>query len=268
MPSPPIQIFLTTIASQPALRQRQEYLLRILQVKKIPFTSYDLASDEQAKRLWKRKTPLDKQQLPGILVGGKFPGTFADFEEAVEFKELDRFLRLNETWDPDVDHHTELEEKPIGVPGAALPLQMTPEHITKLALNRKPTPLPSEIPVNKRTDLFDVSTELSGYGLQSVQVSEQELIDLVKELGLEGEDAGDLVKGLSNETPQNVEAKTSTTDSQEVTVMTNTSEPKEEGKISTAGEDNAERKEHSKEDAKHTTEKGGVTQTDTLSEEK
>ena len=35
-----------------------EYLLRILQVKKIPFTSYDLASDEEAKRLWKRKAPL------------------------------------------------------------------------------------------------------------------------------------------------------------------------------------------------------------------
>lgn len=35
-----------------------EYLLRILQVKKISFTSYDLASDEIAKRLWKRKAPL------------------------------------------------------------------------------------------------------------------------------------------------------------------------------------------------------------------
>lgn len=77
MPSPPIQVFLTTIASQPALRQRQgqrsvsvtsphsiyttettEYLLRTLQVKKITFTSYDLASDEDAKRLWKRKAPL------------------------------------------------------------------------------------------------------------------------------------------------------------------------------------------------------------------
>jgi hypothetical protein len=36
----------------------EEYLLRTLQVKKIPFTSYDLASDESAKRLWKRKAPL------------------------------------------------------------------------------------------------------------------------------------------------------------------------------------------------------------------
>ena len=98
MPSPPIQLFLTTIASQTELRRRQEYLLRAsllgrseclrrtttwlttadgtgtLQVKKIPFVSYDLASDENAKRLWRRKAPPKEQSLPGILVGGKWPG--------------------------------------------------------------------------------------------------------------------------------------------------------------------------------------------------
>lgn len=37
-----------------------EYMLRILHVKKIPFTSYDLASDEAAKKLWKRKAPVGK----------------------------------------------------------------------------------------------------------------------------------------------------------------------------------------------------------------
>ena len=37
-----------------------EYILRILQVKKIPFTSYDLASDEAAKKLWRRKVPQGK----------------------------------------------------------------------------------------------------------------------------------------------------------------------------------------------------------------
>jgi hypothetical protein len=58
MPPPPIHVFLTTIASQPALRQRQEFLLRTLEVKKIPFTPYDLASDEAAKKLWRRKAPL------------------------------------------------------------------------------------------------------------------------------------------------------------------------------------------------------------------
>ena len=35
-----------------------EYVLRVLQVKKVQFTSYDLASDEDAKKLWRRKAPL------------------------------------------------------------------------------------------------------------------------------------------------------------------------------------------------------------------
>lgn len=51
-----------------------EYILRILQVKKIPYQSFDLASDEKAKRLWKRKAPAKNQDLPGILVGYKWPG--------------------------------------------------------------------------------------------------------------------------------------------------------------------------------------------------
>ncbi|KAK0208159.1 hypothetical protein DFS33DRAFT_1301689 [Desarmillaria ectypa] len=199
--SPPIQLFLTTIASQPALRQRQEYLLRVLQVKKIPFTSYDLASDETAKKLWKRKAPLDKQQLPGILVGGRFPGTFAEFEDAVEYDELDTFLRLKEPWNPDVDEDAPAPlVRPIGVPGAMMPLQMTPEHL-KSKILAKPTSSPlarSQIPVNKREGDFDISTEISGYGLQGVRVTEDELRDLVAELGLDGDDAGDLVKGLSS----------------------------------------------------------------------
>ncbi|KAK0464973.1 uncharacterized protein EV420DRAFT_1637143 [Desarmillaria tabescens] len=199
--SPPIQLFLTTIASQPALRQRQEYLLRVLQVKKIPFTSYDLASDETAKKLWRRKAPLDKQQLPGILVGGRFPGTFAEFEDAVEYDELDTFLQLKESWNPDVDEDTPAPRvRPIGVPGAMMPLQMTPERL-KSKILAKPVSSPlakPQIPVNKREGDFDISTELSGYGLQGVRVTEDELRDLVAELGLDGDDAGDLVKGLSS----------------------------------------------------------------------
>ncbi|KAK0198262.1 hypothetical protein F5146DRAFT_1131266 [Armillaria mellea] len=228
--SPPIQLFLTTIASQPALRQRQEYLLRILQVKKIPFTSYDLASDEIAKRLWKRKAPLgitgilrtlpgaysltDKQQLPGILVGGRFPGTFAEFEDAVEYGELDTFLRLKEPWNPDVDEDQPAPPvRPIGVPGAMMPLQMTPERL-KSKILAKPVSSPlarPQIPVNKREGEFDISTELSGYGLQGVRVTEDELRDLVAELGLDGDDAGDLVKGLSSGPSDKVEESVAST---------------------------------------------------------
>ena len=36
---------------------RTEFILRVLQVKKVPYISYDLASDEDAKKLWRRKAP-------------------------------------------------------------------------------------------------------------------------------------------------------------------------------------------------------------------
>lgn len=62
-----------------------------------------------------------------------------------------------------------------------------------------PSPLRTKIvPVNKRTGQLDMGEELSGYGLQGVKVTEDELRDLIAELGLGNEDAGDLAKGLSD----------------------------------------------------------------------
>ncbi|KAM6499328.1 hypothetical protein JOM56_004836 [Amanita muscaria] len=200
MPSPPICIFLTTIASQASLRQRQDYILRTLQVKKIPFTSYDLASDEEAKRYWKRRAPLDKQQLPGILIGGRFPGTFVEFEDAVEHGELDIFLRLNESWNPADEIHPAPVAKPIGVPGASLPSEMTPGHIKPKILSVQKAPASSTgekkvaAPAISKSDGVGSELGLQGPG---VHVTEKELKDLIKELGLGGDDAGDLVKGLS-----------------------------------------------------------------------
>jgi len=197
MPSPPIQVFLTTIASQPELRKRQEYILRILQTKKISFTPYDLACDDEAKRLWKRKAPLNKQQLPGILVGGRYPGDFDAFEEAVEYDELDVFLRLNETWNTVVDEDRPAPAvKPVGVPGAVPVSQMTPEHHKPRIFPKDPsTPLK---PVNKHSD-FDIGSELPGYGLQGVRVTDEELRKLVEDLGLGGDDAADMVKSLGGD---------------------------------------------------------------------
>ncbi|KAI0271403.1 hypothetical protein BC834DRAFT_859312 [Gloeopeniophorella convolvens] len=205
---PPIQIFLTTIGSQAALRQRQEYILRILQTKNITFSSYDLASDEDAKRLWRRKAPVDKQQLPGILVGGTCPGSFTDFEEAVEYGELETFLRLNEKWDESIENtYPTLPVKPIGVPGASSPSQMAkPAH--KALFNVSPAGSPlrggaaqsvDKSALRKRNDSeFDVSEELTGYGLQGVKVTQDDLLALIEELGLGGDEADDLVKGLSD----------------------------------------------------------------------
>lgn len=200
MGPPPVTVYLTTIASQPALRKRQEYLLRILQAKRIPFSSYDLASDEDAKRLWRRKAPAGKEQLPGILVGGRFVGTFQQFEEAVEFDELNIFLKRNEEWDEAIEAPS-LPEKPIGVPGAHTPMQMTPERIRAQVVAGQPSPLrktPVPTPINKEPEglRMDVGDELGGFGLEGVKVTQDELRDLVSQLGLGGDDAEDLISGL------------------------------------------------------------------------
>jgi hypothetical protein len=174
-------------------------MLRILHIKKIPFTTYDLASDEAAKKLWKRKAPADKQQLPGLLIGGTFPGTFDAFEEAVEYDELAAYLRLNESYDSKVEEDRPLlPQVPVGVPGAASPAQMTPEHHKPaiFPVSSSDSPLRGK-PVNKREGEFDVSTELEGYGLQGVRVTQDDLAALVEELGLGGDEADELVKGLS-----------------------------------------------------------------------
>ena len=60
--------------------------------------------------------------------------------------------------------------------------------------------------MNKRDDEFDVSTELEGYGLQGVKVTDDDLAALVQELGLGGDEADDLVKGLSTPAPESKKA--------------------------------------------------------------
>lgn len=137
--------------------------------------------------------------------------TLPGSEEAVEYDELDKFLRLNETWNADIDEERPAPPaKPIGVPGAVSPLQMTPDHLKTKILAQKSSPLRgkgSAVPVNKREGEFDFSTELPGYGLQGVQVTEDELRGLIEELGLGGDDAGDLLKGLSSSSPEKDDTK-------------------------------------------------------------
>ncbi|KAH9937059.1 uncharacterized protein B0H18DRAFT_1205979 [Fomitopsis serialis] len=181
MAPPPIQLFLTTIVSSTQLRSRQEYILRILQVKKVPFTSYDLASDADAKNLWRRKAPKDKQQLPGILIGGEFPGDFSAFEEAVEFGEIDQFLRLAEDYNPFEDEKDLLPSPPIGVPGAYSPAQMHPHH------QPSPSPQPSPLknkPVNKKgVKGIDAGEELGDARLAGVTITDDDLLSWSRSLG-------------------------------------------------------------------------------------
>ena len=153
----------------------------------------------------------------------------------MEYGELESFLRLNETWDETIEEtRPTLPAKPIGVPGASSPSQMaTPAHralfnaspggassplrgttttatatataaassssSSSAAATLESSPAEGKESLRKRREAeFDVGEELSGYGLQGVKVTDDDLLALVEELGLGGEDAGDLVKGLSD----------------------------------------------------------------------
>ena len=123
-------------------------------------------------------------------------------EDAVEYDELDIFLRLKETWNTDIDEHIAPPAAPIGVPGAAMPLEMTPERLRdkpKFQPTASPLSDKKPIPVNKREGELDLGEELSGFGLQGLKATEDELRDLIADLGLDGDDAGDLLKGLSGD---------------------------------------------------------------------
>ena len=83
---------------------------------------------------------------------------FEQFEEAVEYDELDIFLRRNEEWNPDIDDDYGLVEQPTGVPGAYMPNQMTgqtPSHAPQGAV-AQPAVRPGEM---------DMGEYMSGYGL-------------------------------------------------------------------------------------------------------
>jgi hypothetical protein len=154
-------------------------------------------------------------------------------EEAVEYDELSTFFRLNEFWDAQVDEDKPAPPvKPIGVPGAspapspfkhkpvgastpsapgAAPESDTAPAVSALAglageaarkaAGSKATPAPAKdkTSVNKREDEHDVSDDLTEFGLQGVKVSDDDLLALVEELGLGGDEADELVKGLNGE---------------------------------------------------------------------
>lgn len=115
-------------------------------------------------------------------------------EEAVEFNELSTFLRLTEDYTPFSDDAPLLHATPIGVPGAYSPLQMHPQHAVH---SRSPSPSPLAVREREKKETVKADGVLEEFGLGDVSVSVDELAALVSELGLGGEEARELVSGLS-----------------------------------------------------------------------
>ncbi|WVQ98967.1 hypothetical protein IAU59_006099 [Kwoniella sp. CBS 9459] len=94
MAPPPVSIYVTSLTSQPKVRQHIDLLRRSLRGLEIPYEEHDLVIDEDAKKRWQRsKPPGMVVGLPGYLVGGEWVGTMDDFEDAVETQRLPEFLK-------------------------------------------------------------------------------------------------------------------------------------------------------------------------------
>ncbi|CDU22548.1 uncharacterized protein SPSC_01178 [Sporisorium scitamineum] len=93
MAGPTIELFSTSILSNVKVRTRHERYTSVLAIKKISYVYHDLASDDDAKSRWRRKAK--DPQLPGLLVNNEWVGSYDEFEEAVEFGELELFLGVS-----------------------------------------------------------------------------------------------------------------------------------------------------------------------------
>jgi SH3 domain-binding glutamic acid-rich protein len=100
---------------------------------------------------------------------------------------------LKEEYDPDLDGKT-LRSQAIGVPGAAMPSEMT-GHKPSFAPGG-PTPMRKSGAPGTGDEVVDAGEVLSGYGLQGVEITMNELTQLAKDLGLDEKNAADLAKGL------------------------------------------------------------------------
>jgi len=69
---PSIDVYVTTILSNPGIRGRHERVIRYLTSARVPYQTHDVASDEQAKLYWKRKDSTN--ELPCVLVDGERVG--------------------------------------------------------------------------------------------------------------------------------------------------------------------------------------------------
>ncbi|KAG8963331.1 hypothetical protein FRC05_004768 [Tulasnella sp. 425] len=182
-----------------------KYLLRIFQVKQIPFSAYDMASDERARKLWKRKVPPAKQQLPGFLVDNTFIGTVEDFEAAVEAGDhvMRKFLKLDEEYNEDVDRFWNTpapEVVPIGVPGVQKPSEISGHETVWHGPKDKPIDRSKVVKHDAKLAVgeIDLTETLGEFGLDGVIVTADELAELVGELNLNKEEAANLVKGIAD----------------------------------------------------------------------
>lgn len=108
---------------------------------------------------------------------------------------LEVFLKLKQDYDPELDGRV-LAAQPVGVPGAATPMEMTGHKPSRAPGG--PTPMKKSGAPGTGDELLDAGDILPGYGFQGLKVTMNELADLAKDLGLDDKDPSTLAKRLSH----------------------------------------------------------------------
>ncbi|CAB4389734.1 hypothetical protein RhiirA5_359999, partial [Rhizophagus irregularis] len=88
-----VQIYGSSVAGNIFVKSNQSWIEQVLKQHKIGFSFVDVAADEDALKYMKRKN-MGEKELPQIFVDGEYKGITKDFQEAVEFKEVYKFLGL------------------------------------------------------------------------------------------------------------------------------------------------------------------------------
>ncbi|GAA6028817.1 hypothetical protein JCM8097_007409 [Rhodosporidiobolus ruineniae] len=175
--APTIDVFVTSILSNPAIRGRHERVKRAMTAARVAYAEHDVASDEQAKSLWKRKNG-GKNELPFLLVDGECPGSIEDLDEAVEFGELRQFLRLD----------TPSEPPP---PAAPAPTSATSAPLSASSSSNGAAPPSSSSSSDRKPTLDDFA---------DLNLSPDELAELQREIS-QGETFSSGLGGLSSHDP-------------------------------------------------------------------
>jgi len=89
-----VQIYGSSVSGNIFAKSNQSWIEQVLKQHKINFSFVDVAADENALKYMKRKNRGEKE-YPQIFVDGEYKGITKDFQEAVEFKEVNKFLGLD-----------------------------------------------------------------------------------------------------------------------------------------------------------------------------
>ncbi|WFC99095.1 hypothetical protein MYAM1_001833 [Malassezia yamatoensis] len=127
-----VELFTTSILGNPVTRSRHDRYVTVLSALEIPFVYHDLASDDDAKRRWRRRAR--DPRIPGLLVRDEWVGTFEEFEEAVELSQVREFVKVDAVAEPQFskrestssDNKTQTASLPPAPTLMATPAQPTP----------------------------------------------------------------------------------------------------------------------------------------------